>query len=218
MRMREGKVVAERSEAIGITTNNVAEYRGLIAGLAGAALPDERAARRHVLLFASGVLVSMWVLVGVLLALRAAGTQVGWGYQLQSPTVVGALALLIFAAGLNMAGVFDLVPVGGSLSTAASRASRSVDAFMGGVLVTALATPCSAPFLAAAVAYAVTTGAVESFVVFTALGLGLVGLLGCSRSPEGDRTGHEAHQDGDGSALQLLRRRLLLRCESHDLS
>jgi thiol:disulfide interchange protein len=70
--------------------------------------------------------------------------------------------------------VFDLVPVGGSLSTAASRAPRGVDAFMGGALVTALATPCSAPFLAAAVAYAVTTGAVESFVVFTALGLGLI--------------------------------------------
>jgi thiol:disulfide interchange protein DsbD len=143
-------------------------------GIAQAAAHDARAARQHVALFAGGVLVSMWVLVGVLLALRAAGTQVGWGYQLQSPTVVGALALLIFAAGLNMAGVFDLVPVGGSLSAAASRAPRSVDAFMSGVLVTALATPCSAPFLAAAVAYAVTTGAAESFVVFTALGLGLI--------------------------------------------
>jgi thiol:disulfide interchange protein DsbD len=143
-------------------------------GIAQAAAHDGRAARQHVLFFASGVLVSMWVLVGVLLALRAVGTQVGWGYQLQSPTVVGALALLIFAAGLNMAGVFDLVPIGGGLSAAASRAPRSVDAFMGGVLVTALATPCSAPFLAAAVAYAVTAGAAQSFVVFTALGLGLI--------------------------------------------
>jgi len=118
--------------------------------------------------------VSMWALVGVLLALRAAGTDVGWGYQFQNPAVVGALALLVFAAGLNMAGVFDLVPVGGSLSAVAGRAPRGVEAFMGGVLVTALATPCSAPFLAAAVAYAVTAGAAESFVVFTALGLGLV--------------------------------------------
>lgn len=143
-------------------------------GIAEAAAHDARAARRHVLLFAAGVLVSMWALVGVLLALRAAGTEVGWGYQLQNPAVVGALALLIFAAGLNMAGVFELVPVGGRLSAAADRAPRGVEAFMGGVLVTALATPCSAPFLAAAVAYAVTAGAAESFVVFTALGLGLV--------------------------------------------
>ena len=143
-------------------------------GIAEAAAHDSRTARRHVVLFGAGVLVSMWVLVGVLLALRAAGTEVGWGYQLQNPAVVGALALVVFAAGLNMAGVFDLAPVGGSLSAAAYRAPRSVEAFLSGVLVTALATPCSAPFLAAAVAYAVTAGAAESLVVFTALGLGLV--------------------------------------------
>ncbi|HYR06577.1 MAG TPA: thioredoxin family protein [Longimicrobium sp.] len=143
-------------------------------GMAEAAAHDRRTARRHVMLFGAGVLVSMWALVGALLALRAAGTEVGWGYQLQNPAVVGALALLVFAAGLNMAGVFDLVPVGGGLSAAASRAPRGVEAFLSGVLVTALATPCSAPFLAAAVAYAVTAGAAESFVVFTALGLGLV--------------------------------------------
>jgi thiol:disulfide interchange protein/DsbC/DsbD-like thiol-disulfide interchange protein len=143
-------------------------------GMAEAAALDGRTARRHVVLFGAGVLVSMWALVGVLLALRAAGTEVGWGYQLQNPAVVGALALLVFAAGLNMAGVFDLAPVGGGLSAAASRAPRGVEAFLSGVLVTALATPCSAPFLAAAVAFAVTAGAAQSFVVFTALGLGLV--------------------------------------------
>ncbi|HEY7770114.1 protein-disulfide reductase DsbD family protein [Longimicrobium sp.] len=143
-------------------------------GIAEAAAHDARTARRHVLLFGAGVLVSMWALVGVLLALRAAGSEVGWGYQLQNPAVVGALALVIFAAALNMAGVFDLMPVGGSLSAAATRAPKDVEAFLGGVLVTALATPCSAPFLAAAVAYAVTAGAAASFVVFTALGLGLV--------------------------------------------
>jgi thiol:disulfide interchange protein DsbD len=143
-------------------------------GIAEAAAHDARSARQHVLLFGAGVLVSMWAIVGVLLALRAAGSEVGWGYQLQNPAVVGVLALIIFAAGLNMAGVFDLMPVGGSLSAASRRAPRTVEAFLGGVLVTALATPCSAPFLAAAVAYAITAGAVASFVVFTALGLGLI--------------------------------------------
>ncbi|HEX8691784.1 MAG TPA: protein-disulfide reductase DsbD domain-containing protein [Longimicrobium sp.] len=143
-------------------------------GIAEAAAHDGRTARRHVVLFGAGVLVSMWALVGVLLALRAAGTEAGWGYQLQNPAVVGVLSLVVFAAGLNLAGVFDLMPVGGGLSAAASRAPRSVEAFLSGVLVTALATPCSAPFLAAAVAYAVTSGAAGSFVVFTALGLGLV--------------------------------------------
>jgi len=120
------------------------------------------------------VLVSMWALVGVLLALRAAGAEVGWGYQLQSPVVVGALALLVFAAALNMVGVFELAPLGGTLSVAAGRTPPAAEAFLSGVLVTALATPCSAPFLAAAVAYGIAGGAASAVVVFTALGLGLV--------------------------------------------
>ncbi|HST61764.1 MAG TPA: thioredoxin family protein, partial [Longimicrobium sp.] len=111
---------------------------------------------------------------GVLLALRAAGAEVGWGFQLQSPAVVGGLALIVFAAALNMAGVFELSPVGGTLSAAAGRTPPAAEAFLSGVLVTALATPCSAPFLAAAVAYGIAGGAASAVVVFTALGLGLV--------------------------------------------
>jgi thiol:disulfide interchange protein DsbD len=143
-------------------------------GVAESAAQDARTARRHALLFGAGVLVSMWTLVGTLLVLRAAGAEVGWGYQLQSPVMVGALALIVFAAALNMAGVFELTPVGGSLSVAASRTPPAVEAFLSGVLVTALATPCSAPFLAAAVAYGIAGGAASAIVVFTALGLGLV--------------------------------------------
>ncbi len=143
-------------------------------GVAEAAAHDGRTARRHALLFGAGVLVSMWALVGMLLALRAAGAEVGWGYQLQSPAMVGALALIVFAAALNMAGVFELGPVGGTLSVAAGRTPPAAEAFLGGVLVTALATPCSAPFLAAAVAYGIAGGAASAVVVFTALGLGLV--------------------------------------------
>jgi thiol:disulfide interchange protein/DsbC/DsbD-like thiol-disulfide interchange protein len=143
-------------------------------GVAEAAAHDARTARRHALLFAAGVLVSMWALVGMLLALRAAGAEVGWGYQLQSPATVGALALIVFAAALNMAGVFEFAPVGGTLSVAATRTPPAAEAFLSGVLVTALATPCSAPFLAAAVAYGIAGGAASAVVVFTALGLGLV--------------------------------------------
>jgi thiol:disulfide interchange protein/DsbC/DsbD-like thiol-disulfide interchange protein len=143
-------------------------------GIAEAAAHDGRTARRHTLFFAAGVLASMWALVGMLLALRAAGAEVGWGYQLQSPAMVGALALLVFAAALNMAGVFELAPVGGRLSVAAGRTPPAAEAFLSGVLVTALATPCSAPFLAAAVAYGIAGGAASAIVVFTALGLGLV--------------------------------------------
>ncbi|HEX6373503.1 MAG TPA: protein-disulfide reductase DsbD domain-containing protein, partial [Longimicrobium sp.] len=143
-------------------------------GVAEAAAHDGRTARRHALLFAAGVLASMWALVGVLLALRAAGAEVGWGYQLQSPAMVGGLALLVFAAALNMAGVFEVAPLGGTLSAAAGRTPPAAEAFLSGVLVTALATPCSAPFLAAAVAYGIAGGAASAIIVFTALGLGLV--------------------------------------------
>ena len=143
-------------------------------GVAEAAAHDGPTARRHTLLFAAGVLVSMWALVAVLLALRAAGAEVGWGYQLQSPAMVGALALLVFAAALNMLGVYELAPRGGALSAAAGRTPPAAEAFLSGVLVTALATPCSAPFLAAAVAYGIAGGAASAIVVFTALGLGLV--------------------------------------------
>jgi thiol:disulfide interchange protein DsbD len=143
-------------------------------GVAEAAANDGRTARRHALLFSAGVLASMWVLVAVLLALRATGAEVGWGYQLQSPAMVGGLALLVFAAALNMAGVFELAPLGGTLSIAAARTPPAAEAFLSGVLVTALATPCSAPFLAAAVAYGIAGGTASAIVVFTALGLGLV--------------------------------------------
>ena len=143
-------------------------------GLAEVAAQDPTAARRHALIFGSGVFASMWVLVGFLLTLRAAGTEVGWGYQLQSPAVIGGLALLIFAAALNMAGVFELTSIGGRLSLATRQLPRDAEAFVGGVLVTALATPCSAPFLATAVAVALVGSALQTFTVFTALGLGLV--------------------------------------------
>jgi thiol:disulfide interchange protein DsbD len=73
-----------------------------------------------------------------------------------------------------MAGVFELAPVGGTLSVAAGRTPPAAEAFLSGVLVTALATPCSAPFLAAAVAYGIAGGAASAVVVFTALSLGLV--------------------------------------------
>lgn len=143
-------------------------------GVAEAAGQDGRSALRHTLLFGAGVMVSMWALVATLLAMRAAGAEVGWGFQLQSPAVVAALALIVFAAALNMAGLFELGPVGGGLAVAAGRTPPATEAFLSGVLITALATPCSAPFLATAVAFGIAGGALSAFVVFTALGLGLV--------------------------------------------
>jgi thiol:disulfide interchange protein/DsbC/DsbD-like thiol-disulfide interchange protein len=143
-------------------------------GLAEMASQSGRAARRHAVLFGAGVMLSMWALVGMLLALRAAGNEIGWGYQLQSPVVVSLLSLVMLAAALNMAGVFTIGPLGGRLLPVADRQSGPVQEVMNGALVVVLATPCSAPFMSSAAGYALTHGAVPSFTVFTAIALGLV--------------------------------------------
>ena len=142
-------------------------------GIAEMARQPGRAAQRHGLLFGAGVLLSMWALVGMLLAIRAAGSEIGWGYQLQSPVVVSLLALVMVAAALNMAGLFTIGPIGGSLIPVADRQSSPVQEVMSGALVVLLATPCSAPFISSAAGYALTHGAVSSFTVFTAIAVGL---------------------------------------------
>ena len=142
-------------------------------GLAEMASQSGRAARRHALLFGAGVLLSMWALVGTLLALRAAGSEIGWGYQLQSPVVVSLLALVMVGAALNMAGLFTIGPVGGGLIAVADRQSGPMQDVMSGALVVLLATPCSAPFIATAAGYALGNGGVAAFTVFTAIALGL---------------------------------------------
>src|SRR5687768_5470918 len=142
-------------------------------GLVEMASQSGRAARRHALLFGAGILLSMWALVGILLALRAAGNEIGWGYQLQSPVVVSLLSLVMLAAALNMAGVFTIGPIGARLLPVADRRSGPVKELMNGALVVLLATPCAAPFISSAAGYGLTHGAVASFTVFTAIAAGL---------------------------------------------
>ena len=132
--------------------------------------------RRHGALFGAGVLVSMWALAGVLLAVRAAGSQVGWGFQLQSPTFVALMALLFFGIGLNLLGVFEvgtrLMALGGRLQGRAD-GGGDVGAFLTGVLATVVATPCTAPFMGAALGVALTLSTVGAVLIFTALGVGM---------------------------------------------
>ena len=142
-------------------------------GIAEMATHPGRAAQRHALLFGAGVLLSMWALVGMLLVIRAAGSEIGWGYQLQSPVVVSLLALVMVGAALNMAGLFTIAPVGGGLIAVADRQSGPVQGIMSGALVVLLATPCAAPFISSAAGYGLTHGALSSFTVFTAIAIGL---------------------------------------------
>ncbi len=133
---------------------------------------DRRRARRHGLAFGAGVLLSFWLLAGVLIALRAGGEQLGWGFQLQSPIVVSLLALLMFALALNLSGVFEiglaLTRLGG---VGAGRGYG--DSLLTGALAVIVAAPCTAPFMGAALGYALVQPALVGLLVFTALGVGL---------------------------------------------
>lgn len=129
--------------------------------------------RAHGLLFAAGVLISFWILLALLLVLRGLGEQLGWGFQLQSPLFVALIALLTFGIGLNLLGVFE---TGLGLATAGGNTDPGkgyAGSFFTGVLTTAVASPCTAPFMGVALGYALTQPAWVSATVFTALGLGM---------------------------------------------
>ncbi|MGQ0709178.1 MAG: protein-disulfide reductase DsbD family protein [Rhodoferax sp.] len=134
---------------------------------------DARAHRLQGLTYTAGVVLSMLALAALLLGLRAAGEQLGWGFQLQSPGVVAALALLFTLIGLNLGGLFELGSVlPGPLASLQLR-HPAADAFLSGVLAVAVATPCTAPFMGAALGAALTLPAAAALAVFAALGLGL---------------------------------------------
>jgi thiol:disulfide interchange protein DsbD len=129
--------------------------------------------RAQGLAYTAGVVVSFMALGGLMLALRAGGEQLGWGFQLQSPGVVAALALLFTLLGLNL---FGLLHVGHLLpSTWASLQLRHPvgDAFLSGVLAVAIASPCTAPFMGASLGYAIGLPGAQAMGIFAALGLGL---------------------------------------------
>ncbi len=128
---------------------------------------DAAAARRHGFLYAAGVLVSFWVLAGTLLVLRAAGQGLGWGFQLQSPMFVAFLSVLFLILALNLFGCFE---IGTSLTRLGGSAAG---AFGGGVLAVVAATPCTAPFMGAALGFALARPPVEAMAVFTSLGVGM---------------------------------------------
>jgi thiol:disulfide interchange protein/DsbC/DsbD-like thiol-disulfide interchange protein len=139
-------------------------------GLAGRG-GDRAGMRRDGLVFAAGVIVTFVAMAGVLMAVRASGAQVGWGYQLQSPAMVAALAALMFVIGLILAGVFE---VGVSLTRLGGLGgSGEGSAFLTGVLATVVATPCTAPFMGAAVGAALVRPPVEGLLIFGALGVGM---------------------------------------------
>src|SRR5690606_25677134 len=129
--------------------------------------------RTQALAYSAGVVLSCLGAAGLMLALRAAGTAVGWGFQLQSPVFVGALAYLLFALGLSLSGVAEF---GGRLMNFGQKLTERgglAGAFFTGVLAVIVASPCSAPLMGTALGYAMTQTAATALLIFAALGLGL---------------------------------------------
>jgi thiol:disulfide interchange protein len=129
--------------------------------------------RTHGFVYTAGILVSFWILVGVLLGLRSAGSHLGWGFQFQSPIFLSLMAALLFFLGLSLAGQFEigltLTSAGGTLAAK----QGYTGSFFTGVLAVIVATPCTAPFMGVALGYALSQTAIVTFAVFTALALGL---------------------------------------------
>ncbi len=145
--------------------------------LSFATVPDAEQRRHHALAYSFGVLLSFVALGGALIALRAGGEAIGWGFQLQSPLVVGVLAYLMLAMGLSLSGVAEfgagVAGVGGGL---AGREGL-FGAFFTGVLAAVVATPCTAPFMGAALGLALVAPAPFALAIFVALGAGLAAPL-----------------------------------------
>ena len=127
----------------------------------------------HGLVFALGVLLSFWSLAAVLAILRAGGQELGWGFQLQEPGFVFILAAVMLVFAMNMSGVFEFGLSATAVGADLQMKSGYAGSFFTGVLATAVATPCSAPFLAPALGAALAVPTGESFVIFTAIAVGL---------------------------------------------
>jgi thiol:disulfide interchange protein/DsbC/DsbD-like thiol-disulfide interchange protein len=132
---------------------------------------DERGAKRDALAYSSGVILSMLALGAAMLTLRAAGEQIGWAFQLQEPRVVLGLLLLMVAVTVNLLGGFELAMV--NTGHRLTRDSGAVGSFWTGALAAIVATPCTGPFMAAALGAALILPISAALLIFAALGLGL---------------------------------------------
>jgi thiol:disulfide interchange protein len=128
---------------------------------------------RHNLFYTLGILFTFAVLATIVLSLKSIGSQVGWGFQLQSPGFIAVMIIGLFIFALNLFGVFEFsTPGGKKLGNVETKEGFTGD-FLSGVLATVLSTPCSAPFLGTALTFAFTSSTSEIYLIFTMIGLGL---------------------------------------------
>ena len=134
---------------------------------------DRRAHQISGLAYTAGVILSFLALGVLMLALKAAGEQLGWGFQLQSPAVVAGLGVLFTLLGLNLAGLFEFGQFLPSAVASVQAKNPTVNSFLSGVLAVAIASPCTAPFMGASLGLALGLPAVEALLIFGAIGIGM---------------------------------------------
>ena len=134
---------------------------------------EKKEATTHGLLYTAGVIVSMLCFASALLILKAAGNQIGWGFQLQDPLVITALFWLFFAIGLNLLGLYEVPQIFSNIGSRFVSGHGYFADFMTGVLAVIVATPCTAPFMAVALGYALIQPTAITLLIFATLGLGL---------------------------------------------
>lgn len=123
--------------------------------------------------YTAGVILSFLAIAGLLIIIKGAGAHIGWGFQLQNPIVVALLAYMLFMIGLNLMGMFEISGHFGNWGNKLTKGTGLTSSFFTGVLATLVATPCTAPFMAAALGYALTQAPIANLSIFAALGLGL---------------------------------------------
>ncbi len=144
-----------------------------IMGFVKQAGEDKKRILKHGLVFTSGVIISFWLLAGTLVALRAGGQELGWGFQLQSPEFLIILSVFLFLFALNLFGVFEIGTSFMEYGAKASNKSGSAGDFMTGVTATIVATPCTAPFMGTALGFAMLQPPFVTLLIFTFLALGM---------------------------------------------
>ncbi|MCF8495671.1 MAG: thioredoxin family protein [Alphaproteobacteria bacterium] len=142
-------------------------------GLVKLAHDHPEQARLHGLAYLAGVVLSFLTVALILLGLKAGGAEIGWGFQLQNPLIVSFLAYVMFLAGLNLSGFFEVSNPFANVGHKQTQGQALSGSFFTGILATLVATPCTAPFMAAAIGFTLTQGAFVTLAVFAALGLGL---------------------------------------------
>jgi len=145
---------------------------------------DRRGHRVSGLAYSAGVVLSFLALGALLIGLRSAGEQLGWGFQLQAPAVVAALAVLFTVIGLNLAGLFEFGHFLPSAVLTLEAKNPAANAFLSGVLAVAIASPCTAPFMGASLGLALGLPPLQALLIFMTLGIGMaLPYLAASLSP-----------------------------------